>query len=525
LGVGVINGSVVNFGTLQSGDDPGTLTVNGNYKQGTTGTLAIEVGPSSYSQLVVNGSATLAGTLSFVSFDGGMIKLGQSYDILTATGGITGNFSTIESGSQFITLTGVTANGEFELTALHTPGSFADLAETRNQHAVAIALDEITMGAPVGAAAELANILANSSPATVQASFDQLSGEAYATVNGILAEDSKFVRNAALDRMRAAFGGAGAPVIPVVGYAPPGEVIAPGLINPALPEFIGPPQGLKDAPATIDGLAFWAQGFGAWGSEGTNGNAAGASRRIGGFFAGADWPAFDGWRLGYLAGSSETTFKVSDRASSGTSENADFGIFAGTQWGGLGLRIGSAYIWHDITMDRGIAFSGFGEDLTGRYGAGTAQAFGEFGYAMAAGPVAMEPFGNIAYVNLHSEGFTESGGVAALTALDSNTDTVFTTLGLRASAPFAFNGNFGLFRFSAGWRHAFGDVTPLSAFSIAGSDPFTVAGVPVLRDAAVIETGIDVNIRPNVAFGISYGGQLGSGANDESVKGNLTFRF
>lgn len=41
------------------------------------------------------------------------------------------------------------------------------------------------------------------------------------------------------------------------------------------------------------------------------------------------------------------------------------------------------------------------------------------------------------------------------------------------------------------WRHAFGDTTPLATHVFAGSDAFTVAGVPIARDAAVIEAGLD----------------------------------
>lgn len=43
--------------------------------------------------------------------------------------------------------------------------------------------------------------------------FDSLSGEAHASAKGVLMEDSQFVRHAALDRLRQAFGGA--PVTPI----------------------------------------------------------------------------------------------------------------------------------------------------------------------------------------------------------------------------------------------------------------------------------------------------------------------
>lgn len=47
--------------------------------------------------------------------------------------------------------------------------------------------------------------------------------------------------------------------------------------------------------------------------------------------------------------------------------------------------------------------------------AALALAFPEPGYPLNAGRVVvLEPFANIAYVNLHTDGFNESGGAAAL---------------------------------------------------------------------------------------------------------------
>lgn len=77
-----------------------------------------------------------------------------------------------------------------------------------------------------------------------------------------------------------------------------------------------------------------------------------------------------------------------------------------------------------------------------------------------------------------------------------------------------------------GWRHAFGDVAPLSTMRFAGAgDAFTIAGVPIARDAAVIEAGLDYAITPGATLGVTYGGQFGSGVTDQSVKANFNVRF
>ena len=85
-------------------------------------------------------------------------------------------------------------------------------------------------------------------------------------------------------------------------------------------------------------------------------------------------------------------------------------------------------------------------------------------------------------------------------ARDFNVQT--TTLGVRgelafASMPLTLKSMFGR-------RHAFGDVVPstLLAFQ-GGAQGFSVAGVPIDRDAFVAEVGIDYAVTSSVRVGIS----------------------
>jgi outer membrane autotransporter protein len=81
-------------------------------------------------------------------------------------------------------------------------------------------------------------------------------------------------------------------------------------------------------------------------------------------------------------------------------------------------------------------------------------------------------------------------------------------------------------RASLAWQHAFGDVTPTAAlaFESAGIG-FTVAGVPIARDAALLDAGFDLPVAPRATLGIAYSGQLAANAQDNAVKGNFTWKF
>ncbi|MDA0346725.1 MAG: hypothetical protein O3C43_13985 [Verrucomicrobia bacterium] len=64
------NGGVVSTAWTAPGDSPGTITINGDFTQTDTGTLQIEVfgaeAGTEYDQLIVNGTATLGGTLHII---------------------------------------------------------------------------------------------------------------------------------------------------------------------------------------------------------------------------------------------------------------------------------------------------------------------------------------------------------------------------------------------------------------------------------------------------------------------------
>jgi autotransporter-associated beta strand protein len=94
-GHGSIAGSVTNNGVVMPGGSIGTLTVGGNYTQASSATLAIEVSPTSGSQLRVGGAATLNGGLRIV-YDPGTYQATR-YAIVTANAGVNGRFTNVSS--------------------------------------------------------------------------------------------------------------------------------------------------------------------------------------------------------------------------------------------------------------------------------------------------------------------------------------------------------------------------------------------------------------------------------------------
>jgi len=77
-----------------------------------------------------------------------------------------------------------------------------------------------------------------------------------------------------------------------------------------------------------------------------------------------------------------------------------------------------------------------------------------------------------------------------------------------------------------GWRHTFGNVTPNAAMRFAGGgNAFNIGGVPIARDVAVIEAGLDFALSPTATLGVSYVGQFGSGVSDQSARARFNMKF
>jgi outer membrane autotransporter protein len=270
----------------------------------------------------------------------------------------------------------------------------------------------------------------------------------------------------------------------------------------------------------------WGQGFGDWGSNDGNGNAAGMNRSTKGFIGGVDVPVYQTWRVGVLGGFSDTDLNVKDRSSAGTSTNYHLGLYGGTETGPIPVRLGAAYSWHDLQTTRAVAFSGFSDQLTAQYNGGTTQAFGEVGYKLDVDAVSLEPFANLTYVNLNMGAFKEIGGSSALSVASATTDTTFTTLGVHAKEQVDLGTSAVITaKASLGWRHAFGDVTSVSNNAFAGGTAFNIDGIPIAQDAAAIDAGFDAAVSEHLTLSLSYTGQYATGARDNGVKANVGWKF
>jgi outer membrane autotransporter protein len=308
---------------------------------------------------------------------------------------------------------------------------------------------------------------------------EQAAGEIHASAKTVLLEDSRFLREAALDRLRG---------------------------------------------TETTGMLVWGRGFGSWGKTDGEGSTVDLNRDTTGAFVGADGQFTDAIRAGVIAGYSRNSFDGA--RGEGDSSNIHVGLYAGGQWDAVALRLGATFTRHTLDTERLVTDGNTSSTLRNGDGvAETSQVFGEFGYRILADRITWEPFANLAYVSLSSDAFTERTGAAALKGAGDTTDVTFSTLGVHSQSNLALGGFDAIVKGSLGWRHAFGDTTPQTTLALVGGNPFTAAGVPVGSNVASLDLNLDFNTGTNTIFSVAYNGQFGSGVSDNGLRAGVRTKF
>jgi autotransporter-associated beta strand protein len=238
MGTGTIAGNSIVSGVLKPGNSPGylsftqnlTLNSGSTYQQDIAGTTqansATPVGASGYysfvtvgSQLVIHSGATLTPRLSnlFSASESGygsaiyVPALGDRFRMVTATGGISGRFSTLTqpaelaTGTQFIAFYNVNSSNSLDLVVTPTSYSTTLAANTTNAKDVAKVLDQLLgvnqAGTATAAQGTLLYAVAGQTAASLPGYAQALSGEIHAASAATLPQATQRLQQAVLARL------------------------------------------------------------------------------------------------------------------------------------------------------------------------------------------------------------------------------------------------------------------------------------------------------------------------------------
>ncbi|MDI3353465.1 autotransporter outer membrane beta-barrel domain-containing protein [Pseudomonas sp. UYIF39] len=244
-----------------------------------------------------------------------------------------------------------------------------------------------------------------------------------------------------------------------------------------------------------------------------------------GLVLGADWGIDEEWRIGLMSGKSET--RLDSRGLDGDLDSWHLGAYALRQNGPMSLRLGATYSSHDGSTKRRVAFKGFSDRPEGRYDANTQQAFAELGYNLGRANVSIEPFASLGYQRYKRDTYTEKGGAAALKVHGQTQNNLNSTFGLRLAKLNTLDNGMQLTpRFSAGWKHTYGDVySDTRQRLVTGGKNFTVSGAPLDRDSLLVDAGLDLGLSAKHTLGVGLTGEIGTDSRNHGVTGQWRMSF
>jgi outer membrane autotransporter protein len=508
-------------GVLSPGNSVGTLTVNGNLVLSAASLYLLEVQGNTADRVNVAGTATLAGTVG-VSYIGG--NLAKNYTFVSATAGHTGTFDALATFNlpSFITASLAYTATEAQLNLTSGIGAIAGL--TRNQAAVASALDN-SFNSGAGSLTALFGLAASQLPAAL----DMLSGEGISGTQetalgasdmftSIMMDQGAFWRSGdRLDVSGIAFGAE------PLQYAPSKKAKASE--HPAFKAIGGP------APYQPRWRA-WLTGFdGTAKLDGEAGiGSASLSLNTGGLAGGLDYQFAPDVLLGVAIGGSSSNFSVRDRITSGHLEAAHFGGYGVKTWGSLYAAGALSFSTFRNSTTRTIAGIGPTEIATGSFGSNLFSARLELGSKQIFGSFAVTPFAAVQFAELWQNGFAETNPVPAGAPgpLGLNYDSIRvsslpTFLGAQFDTRVAFANGMVLSPYARlSWVHEFNPNRAINATFIAlPGAAFTVDGPRAASDAARIDAGAKLAIRPNAWLFASFDGEFSDRSQSYAGKGGV----
>lgn len=490
-------------GTIAPGNSIGTLTVNQDYVQNAGSTYEVEIDDAGNSDLIdVTGTATLNGGTVDVQAAAGTYSVGQLYTILTAGGGVDGEFAGTTDDLDFFNAVLEHNANNVQLRLVLSAAGFDGVVRTFNQRAVANNL--VQQNNPTGELADVINSFQNLNNSQIRAALDAISGEIYgsATTVGVEANSGRLRRMA--NRLRGLGGPGGF-------YMDGARVLASqtpaGKQNPdialagyteefPLNEIDESCIGCGD---TLDacGCGYfynaWVEGWGAGGNIQDDGNAASVNYGFSGTAFGLDHWVDPEWVVGLGGAVTYSDIRAASVASTGNVDGYHLSLYTRKTWGNHYLIAIGGLGYHDYDVTRRIAVDTVDVTATGDYFGYEFDLFFEKGWNWRWGETHFQPFIGVQYIALTHNGFTESGaGGLNLTTRRQDFDSLRGTFGARLARQYYYHGRLWTPEFRAQYVQEFLDdgQSVFSTFAGGNNVAFGVEGVKLGREHAVFGLGL-----------------------------------
>ncbi|WP_053163981.1 autotransporter domain-containing protein [Pseudomonas sp. P1.8] len=498
---------------------------------GETAVLAYEVTPDGHGETIkVAGTANLGdSTLKIVAVPGEYSQ-NRQYTVIQANE-IVGRFGTIENSLAFMTPEVKYEKKTVELTYARNDVSIESVALTDNGRELGRSIEEptdLSTSAPQTADAASTPTTVDpvsapsTSPATTSRAVPRATVATSAAVVALLDADKK-TASSAIEQL------AGGSIPNLAKLTLNSDAPVSATMLAAMRQLDGAASfgSRKKAPRLAAGSEtggrVWFQALGHGGKLDRDVDNLKHSTR--GLVMGTDWAVDEEWRIGLIGGKSQT--RMDSRELDGDLDSWHVGAYALRQSGPMSLRLGATYSNHDGSTKRRVAFKGFSDRLEGQYDSSTQQAFAEVGYNLGRENVSIEPFAGLGYQRYHRDAYTEKGGSAALKVDAQEQNNLNSTFGLRLAKINSLDNGMQLTpRFSASWKHTFGEIaTQNRQRLITAGRKFTVSGAPLDRDSLMVEAGLELGLSARHTLGVGVTGEMASDSRNHGATAQWRMTF
>lgn len=553
MGIGSFTGLALGNGSfLAPGNSIGTLTVNGDFALNGGSTFRVEVTNTAADQVIATGDVTINNaTLTIGEVTGTIFSpsVDTSFTIVDnqGTGAVQGSgFTTVVESLAFANATVTVAGGDGnDVVVFFSPDlDFTRVAQTRNQHSVALALGGGFFGGSDFSSdkQEVLNALVSLTDDGARSAFDMLSGEIHAaTLESILTQGSD-VSNA-LARRGAGLRSLAGPGTSdgdldrsaVLGFAAldgsAEQIARSGLTFPGLQsnrEREGARFGLgtgQDQRETS--LESWATGIGRVTRIGSTTGAGAIDQAMGGFIGGVDVEVAPDLRIGFAVGYQRLHTEIDKLVSKSDLDAATLAAYVSHSNAGFHLFGSAAYTHHFIDTERRIAFGGLSRTAEADYDANQATMYAEGGYTFTFGSSFLQPVLAARGTVLSRESFRETGaGTLNLSGFGETDSRIDAIAGVRVSTSRNLGGVVIIPQANAYYTRSFGEVQGDAEFLFSGGGPSTsILSSSRGRDALSFGAGLSVIASDRISGFADYQATFTNNTFENRMRAGFTIKF
>ncbi|WP_455805957.1 autotransporter outer membrane beta-barrel domain-containing protein [Pseudomonas fluorescens] len=546
-GKGAVGGLEVD-GLLTVNGALGSPRVKGNLRLSPTAELAYEVTPDGSQTIKVDGTARLEGATLNVVAAPGDYPPSKQYKIIEA-GNVEGEFGKVLNNLAFMTATPQYNKKSVGLAYARNGEPLASVATTGNGRSVADSIVEpqtpapsetpLTASAPVPVPVppSASTPVAESVPAPMQdepliAQVNETAEPpapaplkpANAAVAALLTSD-KTTAPVAIEQL-AAGSNANLAKATLSSITPVSASMLSAMqqLNSRYGSAYSSGNSPRQAAGGADSGRVWIQALGHGGKVDREFDST-LKHATQGLVMGADWRLDEQWHIGLVGGKSQT--RLDARQYDGDLDSWHLGAYAVRQDGPFSLRLGATYASHDGDSKRRVAFNGFSDRLKGNYDANTQQAFAELAVNVGRHNATLEPFASLGYQRYQRDSYSEKGGDAALKVFGQTRDNLSSTFGLRTAKITRLDNGMTLTpRFSAGWKHTFGEIeNDTRQQLVKGGKRFEIVGAALDRNSLSLDAGLDLGLSANHTVGVGLTGEVATDSRTHGVMGQWRMAF